>query len=707
MSLIRDYSKYSGVPGGLWRHQTDRLGDRINAKDYMVGDGTNTVAELNKFVDKVNSGYGTTPFYPATTRLGYLPGGIYRGDGTEASIIHLTGQGATYKGDGQISQLINATIEVDSTNCNVESLRIVGEGDGFLQGIGLDIQSGAGRFFDVSIFNKDIGIANNRAFVPGGFASNFTLFGGQIRDCNTGVSCAAADYRAFGQRISGRNVAFDFYDFGGIELVGCHLSSTGGPSLLVRGHRVDFNANSTAGSAVLSDITVETGDFDTIAVGDVVGYLASLGVMQPNSRVLSISPDKTSITLDRTVLQDITQGVFSVNEAPTESFFVGNTVGSGGGNRYELDVTSITSVDGDTKILVEFTNEHQLTVGMGRVTFENTGVPFYDDQLNRGWIIHVPTSKSVVVSYPYQGPVTPPSGLARLLTPADSAQYITSGPGPGQISSMFTTGGNQNNSRFKGGVGYNFIGTRLKARKYMHGCRPFQADVTLGSYILTNLTIPTSEIRLGTHIQLGTILPAFTRVVEIPGAGSALAPNSVRIDKLPLLAGTQVLIRSPEQPNNIFHVATVDNQGPGGGATVGDDNLWRRFETVPFQGPGSLVGWSDVGMYTVGAGQSDTSASEDSFFVGARCAYTQGGLLDNQPAHLNEFGMMNSGFYMKSNMVKHNIKGNDWYIDDVLAARIDATGVEIVSDLILPGIPTTLPGTPGRVWNDAGTLKIS
>ena len=689
--IVYDYQQfYKAGNGARRRSGAQRAADVVNAKEFMVGDGTNTVAQLKSFFDKVGEGYGTTPIYPASVRQGYLPGGIYRGDNTE--VFHLAGQGLSLKGDGPISQIINATVQVDQIDCHVESLRIVGDGAGLDQGIGLDIQAGAGRFFDVNVYRKDIGIANNRAANPGGFASNLTLFGGFVRDCNVGVSCAASDYRAIGQRVSGRDVAFDYYDTGGIELVGCHLSSSNGPSLLVRGHRVDFNATSTAGSAVLSSITVAAGDYSTIKVGDVVGYQAELGVMQGNSRVVTVTP--TSITLDRTVLQTRT-GLFSVNEYPTESFFVGVTVGSGGGHRYEHSIASIAnSGDADNNILVTLTTEHEFSVGMTPITFEDTGIAFYDNPANRGWVLHVPTSKSIVVTFPYNGSATTGTLFAR----ADSAHYLTSGPSVLQIGSLFTTGGNQNGSKFKGGVGYNFIGTRLKARKYMHGCRPFKADVVAGNNVLTNVTIPTSEIRLGTHIALPTVLAAFTRVTEI------ISPTSIRVDMLPVLTVVQAPITSPEQPNNIFHLVTVDNQGPGAGDTVGNSNLWRRLECTPFQGPGSLVGWADMGEYPI---SMEYDASEDGMLVGMRIPYTQGGLLDNQPAYLNELGMMNSGFYMKSNTVKHNIKGNDWYVDDVLVAKVADTGMEIINNLTLTGLPTTLPGTPGKVWNDAGTLKIS
>ncbi|HYJ44079.1 MAG TPA: hypothetical protein VEW06_06445 [Xanthobacteraceae bacterium] len=769
-------------PALLSRTLVAQAGDALNLRDYAVGNNAIETTAIQAFFDDIASKwYPVSPEHPLgpadsrmnpDLRLAEIPGGMFR---TADATIVSGGYGWSVKGHGVMSQLVDTTLEIAHNETHIESLRLSSTGS--RRGVGVQMAGGQARLFDLNVTGKATGIRHSKSAFIGGFASNPTIFGGWLRDNDVGASISLRDYRAFGQRITGGNIGYDYFDEGGIELVGCNSTTSTGPSFLVRGSHIRFRGDLFEGSPIITNITEVAGDYASLKKDDVVtGALfiddedfVPTSALPRFARIVTVTP--TTITLDQAAEETLGQALLLVVELPWESYFVGNTFGFGGTQRYpiisierantriftgntygntHLDNinppiisshpppyggqfrmyegqvlegpafaagTTVAAVISTTAVtlsqpalisatgtqvtvhdgtLITLATEHRLTKYLGGINLEGTGQLFYDDTINSSAILAVPSSTSVVLSLPYAGPLIT-SGTAQLAANEDACQYLTTAPSNASIRNMFTVAGNQNGSRFKGGANFGFVGTRLKVRKYMHGCRPFRADADAASFAITNMTIPASELRIGTHIT-AAVLPPFTRVVEILGA------NSIRVDKAPMGTQVQALIRSPEQTNGIVQFVMPDDQ-VATGTKINPPTGQIRNSDQPYQGPGSLIGWCDFGGFRNGV--SGYEANEGGFFAGMRCAYTQGGLQDNQPKYLQELGITNNAFHLITNAVQYDIQGQNFRVGNgVLNFEEAASTADGVNYRPL-GLPMFTTTRAYRSYNDQHFLADS
>jgi len=565
--------------------------------------------------------------------------GVGTGSGTARPVELLGIPGYSVYGNGFTSQIKDIAIEVDASRSSVQNVHLIGSGIG----AGLDIRGGLNYFRNVDVDSYDIGIANVTSFFPGGFAANNQVNSGWLWRNRIGVLAAQNDLRLNFVRISeAKECGIDFYDGGGLHFVGNHVTTTNGPTIRLRGKRVDFTGDIVAGSNTISNIS----DFNGIAIHDNIST-DNQAVMDKRTRVTAINKGAGTLTIDPPPFLSLASAPINIRYAPAESFYVNNTFNGGGFGfceatpgvtpiqyRMLFNIVSISSANGDASIMIRIDKPHwgimKNDVAVDIVQTSNTA--YNNIQANSVWIEALPSNGiDIQVNLPYVGPST--GGYFR----ARGFDYQVTTDGSNHwVADQFNIGGNHNRNIFQGGANLSYIGTRMNSKIYFDGCRPFFGTRTLGSAEITDIDIPTVEIRLGLPIHGGGIPPGSVVVSK--------TATSITIDH-PATANSSAKIHSNYQTNYWFHLGML---------TAG---LNEEAADVPYpRGPGSLVGWSQIGMIPIGAAAYE--ANEGSFYTGARCAWTQGGMENFEAREHNFYGIMNTGFRFRTCGVQYDWQGN-------------------------------------------------
>ena len=192
----------------------------------------------------------------------------------------------------------------------------------------------------------------------------------------------------------------------------------------------------------------------------------------------------------------------------------------------------------------------------------------------------------------------------------------------------------------------------MKQRVYLDR-QVFTGDITSAGDTVTNLSIDTRALEVG-QVLAATGLSSGTTVDEI------LGPDSVRIVPAATATTVGVSITGRQQTNNVFFLHCPDGEFGGGATANPASNTERNFD-IPVSGPGSDRGWGGLGFYRE-AGVAAYAAVPGSYYVGGQVPYTDAGLLNNQPADLNRFGVTNNAFRVRSNSVQHDLKGSEWWV---------------------------------------------
>lgn len=684
-------------PALISRSLSTRFLERYSAKDWMLGDGVASVSSIQSYFTALNATYphGTSPNIVAASRVSYFPGGIYRndpvtagsfvvgqiytiltvgttnytligagtntvgefftatgagtGNGTAFLTIGTGGYGEMIRGDGNVSQLSNINIQLNHNRASLQDLRLISAGSGVNFGIGIDIRAGLNYIRNVDVMNKAIGINNTTSFTVGGGANSCYIDGGWIRDCDVAVRNTSNDFRMYNLRASNSTPGargLEINNGAGQYISGCNMSITGGPSFIMSGKLFPFNGDTEAAGFVIENVSID--DISFISVGDELG--SSSMQLLPNTRV--IGKTATTVTVDRAFPDTVVDAAFSINRIPNELFLVGNTFNSSPiVNTRTYNIVSVVSANGGASVLVTFDDEHELSLGFGRVGLSNTGNATYDEPEYRGTIEAIPTSSSIQISITYVADVS--TGTVTL---SDFDGWFQSEPpSNATVRSIFMLGNNINSTLFEGVANIGAIGTRLKTSMYMRGSQPFLADTVSGDPQITNMSMPTTQVRKGQYLINAANLTKNCKIISIDSI------NSVTLDKDAIGTATQVNITSPQQSSNLFHIISPDDQFAGGAGDFPASATLRNTDPM-FSGSGSLLGWGQFGLIRTGI--AAYNAVRGSYELGARVPYTDGGLLNNQPAFLNTYGAMNTGIRLRSNGQQYDMQGAEWSIRD-------------------------------------------
>lgn len=668
----------------------DRFSDVINIKDYALNDGSSQETGIAAFITRLAATYthGISPNISATSRAGYIPGGIFDADaitagnfatgqsytiitigttdfqdigspanvvgvnftatgpgtgtGTARLLIRSNAFGYTVQGDGPASQLRDINIEIDHNRSSVHNLRLISSGSPI--GTGVDLQAGSGFVFNTDISGKAIGIANNTGFQPGSFAAGNTVIGGWLRSNTVGVHSAQNNLTlAFMQITDFTEAGVKYTDQGGVHYIRNVISGDSGPALLMSGKSFSFTGTTVADSPTVSNIS----NFNGISLNDVIGSGVAGSIFAWNTRITAINEGAGTITVAPPATSTQAAPVtIVISQVPIESFFVDNSIGNAASDLHRVffDIDSIATANGGDSILVTFTAPHYgLCLGEAQGRIDNTGVPAYDDAVvNSTYIEEIPDWFSIVLNIPFVSNQVTPGTVSFL----DASFVVNSEGANGFVRNHFFLGNNMNGTILRGGANLNFALTRLKTKIFMDGVRPFRADATNGSAQLLNVSIPTSEIRLGLPLTAAGFAKG-TVVASIDGPSTITLSNSATATNL------SHLFTSPYQPNNILHLAPVDEQ-----------HVTEVGPTTP-GGPGSLVGWAQFSMFPLGG--ATNVASEGTYFAGMRVPYTMGGFPNDLGSPLlNELGVTNTAVHMRSNNIRYTIQGANWNVQSGL-----------------------------------------
>jgi len=625
--------------GFLARSPSARAADAINIKDYSPGNNIADAAGIEGWAAELASGYthNNSSMPAITARGGYIPGGTWDA-GTPITI----GSGAfgySLFGDGQISLLKNVTLESMHVNVRFRDLAIVGNGTGK----GLDIRSSNLLALNLDIQNQDVAITSARGSAPGIIAPNNTVAFGSLRDSRIGVTAYNADLRLMFMRSAFlRECGIDFRDNGGSHFLGNNIYCDGGPSIRWTGGSNIFTGNTTIGQFVITNIS----SFAFYTVDDLI---VSTNNLPSATRITAIDQAAGTITVDRAALLTTVGAVLNVTRVPIESFYVNNTFNSGRTDRVEFSIASIRAVNPAVPSagirVVTTTQNFKLALGTNRIRFRDTGNTIYNDdaEATTRWVTAIENWNTVVLNVPYAGDVT---GVGKLLCNNYDGEIHTGDKSNAMVREHFFVGNNINQTLWQGGTQFNLFGTRLNGRITFDGFRPFRGNVANGSKIVTGIYgINTNEIRNGVLVLTSTASFPTGSFIE-----SVDSPTQITINNPATEDVTGALFTSPHTPNAWFHVGTIDN------STTSD------LGVVQPTGPGSTMGWTQISMFP--DFNADYQATEGGYWVGARVPYTSGGMKDGQAQYLNEIGPTNTGIHIRSNSVKHFLRGSEWVLDD-------------------------------------------
>ena len=691
MPTVYDYRQYYpyGPDGGKPRPLPDHFDDSINIKDYARGDGEGDTPGIETFITKLASGYThSSSNLSASARSGYIPPGIFEADavrppyvighgytiitagttdftligaytnipgtnfvatgagtgtGTARPLLRSVAYSWTLDGAGPLAQLQDMNVALDYNRCVVQNINVMAATSADQPGAGVDIRSSLNFLFNVDVHDRDFGIRNSDSFVAGGFSSNNTVIGGWLRGNKVNVAAGQNDLRLCFVRGSDHTEAgIDFFDGGGIHVVGCNFGTTnfnGGPAMRFRGKIVVFTGDTVAAGPTISNIS----DFSGIDIGDIITSGAAEVHFEYYTRVIAIDEVARTLTITPVAITTNTALSMNITNHPAESFFVNNTFNcTEDSNLYTHNIVSIVQGDlANASILVTLADNHfGILIGQDRCVLHGTSNSFYNDRLDdaTAYILELPSPTTVRISIPYVGNAT---GGTITFTGFD--MEILSETRVDLVKDHFWLGSNINKTIFQGGLNFNLIGTRMNSKIYFDGVRPFFGTRTLGSAQITDIDIPTSEIRVGLPLS-GTGIPAGSTVVSID------SPTSITISKAST-SNSVTRVSSPFQPSNIFHIPVITS------GTINDVDVQHP------KGPGSLLGWGQLGMFPLGA--KGYIAIEGAYYVGARVPYTQAGLFQSiQPIDLNYYGITNNAFRFRTNGTQYDVQGHNFKVGD-------------------------------------------